>query len=90
MEVDAGPEGVALTMLLPVAISFSQGIASAHRRCPFGLCYRPGYLAPLGCVHLANANKFAHIHHVNQLLGLMTPLLTTPLELLNLTEQPPS
>jgi hypothetical protein len=33
--------------------------------------------------HLANANKFAHIRRVNTLLGLFTPTLVTPLELLN-------
>jgi hypothetical protein len=32
--------------------------------------------------HLANANKFAHIRRVNTLLGLFTPTLVTPLELL--------
>jgi predicted nucleic acid-binding protein len=32
--------------------------------------------------NLANANKFAHIRHVNTLLGLFTPALVTPLELL--------
>jgi hypothetical protein len=33
--------------------------------------------------HLANANKFAHIRRVNTLLGLFTPALVTPLELLS-------
>ena len=46
------------------------------------------FLLTWNCVHLANANKVAHIRHVNDLLGLMTPVLTTPLELLNLTEEP--
>ncbi len=32
--------------------------------------------------HLANANKFGHIRRVNTLLGLFTPTLVTPLELL--------
>jgi PIN domain-containing protein len=32
--------------------------------------------------HLANANKFVHIRRVNTLLGLFTPILITPLELL--------
>jgi hypothetical protein len=32
--------------------------------------------------NLANANKFADIRHVNTLLGLFTPTLVTPLELL--------
>jgi hypothetical protein len=34
------------------------------------------------CRHLANANKFAHIHRINTLLGLPTPALITPLELM--------
>lgn len=32
--------------------------------------------------HIANANKFEHIRRVNGLLGLATPDLVTPLELL--------
>jgi hypothetical protein len=40
-------------------------------------------LATWNCRHLANANKAAHIRRVNALLGLRTPLLVTPLELLN-------
>ena len=34
------------------------------------------------CRHLANANKTGHIRRVNALLGLETPLLVTPLELM--------
>jgi len=34
------------------------------------------------CKHFANANKFGHIHRVNALLGLRTPALVTPLQLL--------
>lgn len=34
------------------------------------------------CKHLANASKFGHIRRVNTLLGLLTPALVTPLELL--------
>lgn len=38
---------------------------------------------PLGdALHLANANKFAHIRRVNTLLGLHMPMLVTPLELM--------
>jgi len=40
------------------------------------------FLLTWNCVHLANANKFEHIRHVNTLLGLYVPLLTTPVELL--------
>ena len=68
------------------AISCSPGIASARRRSPFGLCHRTGYLAPLGCSHLANANKVEHIRNVNRRRGLATPVLATPLELLNLED----
>jgi len=34
------------------------------------------------CRHLANANKTGHIRRVNALPGSRTPLLVTPLELL--------
>ena len=43
---------------------------------------RTGYLAPLGCRHIANLNKREHIRRVNAGLGFGTPLLTTPYELL--------
>ena len=39
-------------------------------------------LVTWNCRHLANANKTGHIRRVNALLGLRTPLLITPLELL--------
>lgn len=39
-------------------------------------------LVTWNCRHLANANKLDHIRRVNALLGLATPLLITPLELL--------
>ena len=44
--------------------------------------HRIDYLLTWNCRHLANANKTAHIRRVNALLGLHTPLLVTPLELL--------
>jgi hypothetical protein len=40
------------------------------------------YLVTWNCRHLANANKFGHIRRVNALLGLKTPELVTPPELL--------
>ena len=49
-------------------------VASYHR-CQFLLTWN--------CAHLANANKFEHIRHINHVLGLYVPTLTTPLELLN-------
>jgi len=39
-------------------------------------------LVTWNCKHLANANKFGHIHRINALLGLRTPALVTPLQLL--------
>ena len=39
-------------------------------------------LVTWNCKHLANANQFGHIHRVNALLGLRTPALVTPLQLL--------
>jgi hypothetical protein len=39
-------------------------------------------LVTWNCKHLANANKFGHIHRVNALLDLRTPALVTPLQLL--------
>ncbi len=40
------------------------------------------YLVTWNCRHLANANKFGHIREINRQLGLKTPELVTPLELL--------
>jgi hypothetical protein len=40
------------------------------------------YLVTWNCRHLANANKFDHIRRINALLGLKTPELVTPPELL--------
>ena len=47
--------------------------------------YNCDWLVTWNCKHLANANKFGHIHRVNGLLGLRTPALVTPQQLL---EQP--
>jgi predicted nucleic acid-binding protein len=40
------------------------------------------FLVTWNCKHLANANKFDHIKRINGLIGLTTPNLVTPLELL--------
>jgi hypothetical protein len=44
-------------------------------------------LVTWNCKHLANANKFRHIHRVNALLGLRTPALVTPLQLLESSDE---
>lgn len=53
-------------------------LASYHR-CQFLLTWN--------CAHLANANQQEHIRHVNALLGLHVPILTTPLELIDEPEK---
>ena len=40
------------------------------------------FLLTWNCRHLANANKFEHIRYINSELGLFTPVMTTPFELL--------
>jgi hypothetical protein len=57
----------------PTGDALHLALASYHR-CDF--------LVTWNCKHLANANKFGHIRRVNGLLGLFTPALVTPLELL--------
>jgi cytosine/uracil/thiamine/allantoin permease len=44
--------------------------------------YHCHFLLTWNCQNLANANKFEHIRHVNTLLGLFVPILTTPYELM--------
>lgn len=40
------------------------------------------FLLTWNCAHLANPNKFDHIRHVNERLGLPVPMLLTPVDLL--------
>ncbi len=44
--------------------------------------HRCDFMATWNCRHLANANKFEHIRRINAILGLASPSLVTPLELL--------
>jgi predicted nucleic acid-binding protein len=57
----------------PAGDALHLALASFHK-CDFLLTWN--------CRHLANANKFAHIHRINGVLGLFVPSLITPLELL--------
>lgn len=57
----------------PAGDALPLALASYHK-CDF--------LVTWNCLHLANANKIGHIRRVNTLLGLFTPALATPLELL--------
>ena len=57
----------------PTGDALHLALASYHK-CDFLLTWN--------CNHLANANKFSHIRSVNALLGLFTPSIVTPLELL--------
>lgn len=47
---------------------------ASHHQCDF--------IVTWNCKHLANANKFAHIRKINTMLGLSTPEIVTPEELL--------
>ena len=47
---------------------------ASHHRCDF--------LVTWNCLHLANANKFSQIRRINGILGLFTPELVTPMELI--------
>ncbi|NUN96696.1 MAG: type II toxin-antitoxin system VapC family toxin [Candidatus Omnitrophica bacterium] len=51
--------------------------------------YRCDFLLTWNCAHLANANKFDNIRRINGILGLFSPSLVTPLELLGDEEPPP-
>ncbi len=44
--------------------------------------YKCDYLVTWNCKHLANPNKLDHIVRVNWMLGLATPKIVTPLQLL--------
>ena len=55
----------------PAGDALHLAIASYHK-CDF--------LVTWNCHHLANANKFGHIHRVNGILGLASPSLVTPLQ----------
>ena len=57
----------------PTGDALHLALASYHK-CDFLLTWN--------CNHLANANKFVHIRSVNAILGLFTPSLVTPLEML--------
>lgn len=44
--------------------------------------YECDFIVTWNCRHLANPRKFAHIRHINRLLGLSVPEIVTPEELL--------
>lgn len=44
--------------------------------------HRCDFLVTWNCLHLANANKFGQIRRINGILGLYTPELVTPMQLL--------
>lgn len=60
----------------PSGDAFHLALAS-HYKCDFIITWN--------CKHLANPNKFAHVQHLNRLLGLPVPEIVTPLELLRRT-----
>ncbi len=62
----------------PVGDALHLALASYHH-CHFILTWN--------CRHLANANKFESIRHLNTMLGLFVPSIVTPLELININEE---
>lgn len=48
----------------------------------FASHYKCDILLTWNCDHLANVNKFEHIRNINTMLGLFTPTIVTPLEML--------
>ncbi|HEU0300332.1 MAG TPA: type II toxin-antitoxin system VapC family toxin [Longimicrobium sp.] len=48
-------------------------------------CFKCDFIVTWNCRHLANPNKFAHIREINHRLGLPTPEIVTPLNLLRRT-----
>jgi hypothetical protein len=48
----------------------------------FASYYNVDFLLTWNCAHLANPNKYRHIEFINKTLGLETPYLCTPIELL--------
>lgn len=49
--------------------------------------YRADFLLTWNCRHLANANKFRTIYHLNSEMGLFVPVLTTPFDLRTLPKE---
>lgn len=80
LDIDEGVADIVAAYILhhvmpgdPAGDALHLAVASFHK-CDF--------LVTWNCRHLANANKFGHIRRVNTLLGLFTPAIVTPLELL--------
>lgn len=51
--------------------------------------YGINFLMTWNCRHLANPNKFQHLHVINLRLGLETPIICTPEQLLTESEEKP-
>lgn len=49
--------------------------------------YRIDFLMTWNCQHLANPNKFQHLHVINERLGIETPVICTPEQLLTKSEE---
>lgn len=81
--------------LLPIERAITEVIATyiRHRLMPadtggdalhlaLASYHKCDFLVTWNCVHRANANKFGHIRRINTMLGLFTPVIATPLQLL--------
>ena len=60
-----------------------QDLSGDARHLAVASFHRCDYLLTWNCRHIANANKIRHIRRINGLLGLPTPELVTPLELVS-------
>lgn len=78
-------EGIAKTYIENKIMPKEEGGDALHLA--FASYYGIDFLLTWNCRHLANPNKFRHIAFVNQTLGLGTPYLCTPLELLSPEEE---
>ena len=93
-ELDLTPEPkrtecIALTATLPILedlpeIDETVEFYIRHKLMPASLegDARHLALATWNCRHIANPNKLEHLHHIHDILGLHTPILATPFQLM--------